>query len=320
MRAGAWHPDDTDREHNTGQTDLSGRLFSEFPPAAAAPFGEAFEQGLRDAGYAPGLNVTIEVRSPFSWIDNDEPLRTLAAEMVGKHFDVIVATWNPAIAAVKGTATSTPVVMVGAVDPVGNGFVTSTSRPGANVTGLIWDIGVAKQLDVLKEAVPQLARIAVLRDPSGGWGPGYWKEAEVAAAARGLTLLSVEIHRQEDLEPAIQKLSAEKVDALLLWDSQLFWRHSGVILGVAKTRRLPVMASRKEYVETGALLSYGADARALFRQSAIYVTKILSGANPGDLPVERPAAFELIVNVRTAAILGLKIPASLLQWADEVIE
>jgi putative ABC transport system substrate-binding protein len=213
-----------------------------------------------------------------------------------------------------------PVVMVGAVDPVGNGFVISMSRPGANITGLMWDIGFTKQLDVLKEAVPKVSRVAVLRDPSGGWGPDYWRDEKVAAGARGLTLLSVEIRGQEDLETAIRKLSQEHLDAILIRDSLLFWPHSGVILGFARANRLPVIASSKEYVEIGALVSYGADARALFRRAAVYVSRILNGANPTDLPVERPEAFEMVVNISTAKTLGLTIPSSLLQWADQVIE
>jgi putative tryptophan/tyrosine transport system substrate-binding protein len=282
---------------------------------------EAFEQGLRDVGYLPGLNLTIELRAPLSWVDTgDERLRALAAEMAGKRFDVIVAAWNPAIAAVRRTVANTPVVMVGAIDPMGNGFVSSTSRPGANITGLMWDIGFTKQLEVLKEAVPKLSRVAVLRDPTGGWAADYWREAEAAAAARGITILSVEICRQEDLETAIQKLSQEHVDAILIWDSLLFWWHAGVILGFARASRLPVMASSKEYVEMGALVSYGANARAPFRQAAIYVSRILNGASPGTLPVERPATFELAVNISTAKTLGLTIPPSLLQWADHVIE
>ena len=283
---------------------------------------EAFEQGLRDAGYARGLNLTIDFRYPLSWVDSrrDELLGGLAAEMANEHFDVIVAAWNPAIAAVRRTVVDTPVVMVGAIDPVGNGFVNSTSRPGANITGLMWDIGFTKQIEVLKEAVPKVSRVAVLRDPAAGWGPDHWRESEVAAAARGLNILSVEIRGQEDLETAIQKLSREYLDAILIWDSLLFWRHSGVILGFARTNRLPVMASSKEYVEMGALISYGAEARAAVRQAAFYVSRILKGASPGSLPVERPTTFELAVNIDTAKMLGLTIPASLLQWADHVIE
>ena len=222
-----------------------------FPRTRELPL-EAFEQGLRDAGYLPGLYLTIELRFPLSWVEprRDELMGGLAAEMAGRRFDVIVAAWNPAIAAVRRTVASTPVVMVGAIDPVGNGFVSSTSRPGANMTGLMWDIGFTKQLDVLKEAVPKLSRVAVLRDPTGGWGADYWREAEVAAALRGLTLVSVEIRRQEDLETAVRKLSREHPDAILIWDSLLFWRHSGVILGFARANRLPVMASSKEYVRS----------------------------------------------------------------------
>ena len=294
-----------------------------FPiPRDARPLMEAFEQGLRDAGYVPGVNLGVELRWPNAWVGTrrDELLLSIAAEMVGRPCDVIVAAWNPAIIAVRRTGTSTPVVMIGAVDPVGNGFVSNTSRPGANVTGLVWDIGFVKQIEVLQEAVPKLSRVAVLRDPSGGWGPDYWRQAELAAAARGVTMVAVEIRGQVDLEPAIQRLSQEQFDAILIWDSLLFWQHSGVILGLARARRLPVMASSKEYVEMGALLSYGADARAPFRRAAAYVNRILNGATPGSLPVERPANFELAVNISTAKALGLDIPPSLLLWADDVIE
>jgi putative ABC transport system substrate-binding protein len=165
-----------------------------------------------------------------------------------------------------------------------------------------------------------LSRVAVLRDPTGGWGSDYWREAEVAATRLGLTLLSVEIRDQGDSKTAIRKLSQEHLDAIVIWDSLLFWRDSGAILGFARANRLPVMASSKEYVEMGALVSYGADARAPFRRAALYVNRILNGANPADLPVERPGAFELAVNISTAKTLGLTIPSSLLEWADLVIE
>jgi len=293
-----------------------------FDRGVVGPLLEAFEQGLRDAGYAPGMNLTLDLRRPLAWVDprREELLGELAAEMVGRHFDVIVAAWNPAVAAVKRTGSNTPVVMVGAIDPVGNGFVSSTSRPAANVTGLMWDIGFAKQLEVLKEAVPKLSRVAVLRDPTGGWGLDRWREAELAAAARGLTIVSIQMAGQEDFESVGQKLSQEYLDAILIWDTPLFWRNSGLILGFARANRLPVMASSKEYVEMGALISYGADARATFRRAATYVSRILHGTNPGTLPVERPATFELAVNLSTAKTLGLTIPSSLLQWADHVIE
>ena len=280
---------------------------------------EALEQGLRETGFTPGLNLTIEMRSPRSWIQDDEHLRRLAAEMVDRRVDVIVAAWNPAIAAVKRTVANIPVVMIGAVDPVGNGFVSSTSRPGANMTGLTWDIGFAKQFDILKEIIPGLFRIAVLQDPTWGWGRDYWKGAEVAAAARGFKILPFDIHREDDLETAFQKLAQEHSDAILMWDSPLLWRQNNVILNFARTSHLPVMASSKEYVKKGALISYGADVRALFRQAAVYVSKILNGVDPGTLAVERSVTIELAVNIITAQTLGLTIPSSLLQWADEVI-
>jgi putative ABC transport system substrate-binding protein len=146
------------------------------------------------------------------------------------------------------------------------------------------------------------------------------RAAKVAASARGLTLLLVEIPRQEDLETAIRKLTQEHLDAILIWDSLLFRQQSGVILGFATANRLPVMACDKTYVESGALISYGADVHALMRQAAIYVGRILNGASAGTLPVERPATFELAVNISTAKTLGVTIPSSLLQWADPLIE
>jgi len=285
-----------------------------FNRGVVRPLLEAFEQGLRDAGYAPGVDLMLELQRPLSWVDarRDELLGQLAAELAGRHFDVIVAAWNPAVAALRRTAPNTPLVMVGAIDPVGNGFVSSTSRPGANITGLMWDIAFTRQLEVLKEAVPRLSHVAVLGDPTGGWGPDHWREAELAGARRGLTVMSVKIGPQEDYETVVQKLSQqEHLDAILIWDTPLFWRHSGLILGFAKANRLPVMASSKEYVELGALISYGADARATFRRAATYVSRILNGASPGTLPVERPTTFELAVNINTAKMLGLTIPASL---------
>ena len=166
---------------------------------------EVFEQGLRNAGYARGLNLTIEFHYPSRGpiLDVMSLLGGLAAEMADNHFDAILAAWNPAIAAARRTVADTPVVMVGAIDPVGNGFVSSTSQPGANITGLMWDIGFTKQIEVLKEAVPKVSRVAVVRDPAAGSGPDHWSESEVVAAARGLNILSVAIRRQEDLETAI---------------------------------------------------------------------------------------------------------------------
>ena len=281
---------------------------------------EAFEQGLRETGFTQGRNLTIDLRSPRSWIYEDEHLRGLAADMADRRFDVIVAAWNPAIAAVKRIVAKTPVVMIGAVDPVGNGFVRSTLQPGANMTGLTWDIGLKRQFDVLQETLPRVTRVAVLQDPTWGWGADYWRDAEVAAAASGLKMRPFDIRRQEDFETAFQGLAQEHSDAILISDSPLFWQQNNVILNFARASRLPVMASSREYVKKGALVSYGADVRALFHKAGIYVSKILNGQDPGTLAVERPLTVELVVNIIAAKTLGLTIPASLLQWADEVIQ
>jgi len=290
------------------------------PPDGRSPTVEAVEHGLRDLGYAVGSDLVMEKKSPFGWSQQEESLLALASDFIAKRVDVVVAAWNPAIMAMKRAGAMIPVVMVGAVDPVGHGFVTSLSRPGFNVTGLIWDIGVSRQLELLKEVLPALSRVAVIRESAVGWGSMYWNEAEGAASKRGVRLMSIDVKDVQDFEAAFRVLTQTPVDALVLWDSQLVWRNAGHIMAFAREKRLAVLASRKLYAEHGALISYGVDERALFKQAAIYVHKILKGTKPTDLPVERPVTFELVINGITAKSLGVSIPPSLLQWADVVID
>jgi putative ABC transport system substrate-binding protein len=290
------------------------------PPEGRTPLTDALESGLRDLGYAVGSSLVIERSSPIVWAGQEAELAARAAELIALRVDVIVAVWNPAIVAVQRAATPIPVVMVGAVDPVGHGFVASLSRSGTNMTGLTWDIGIARQLEVLREVIPTLSSVAVLREPAVGWGSTYWREAEVAALRLGIRLLSVEVHSPDDFDSAFRAIGQGRVDALVLLASQLVWRSSGLIMSFARENRLPVLAPRKHFAEAGAIISYAVDDRALFRQAAGYVHKLLQGRKPADLPVERPVVLELVVNKSAAKALGLTIPHSLLGWADDVID
>jgi ABC-type uncharacterized transport system substrate-binding protein len=293
---------------------------SSFPPARF-PYADDLANGLRDLRYGVGATLFIEQRYPFSYYHQEERLDALVAELVSIPVDVIVAAWNPALFAVRRSATTIPTVMVGAVHPVEHQLITSLSRPGANMTGLLWDVGYAKQLETFKEAIPTLSRIAVLRDASGGWGTTYWSDQQSIAARLGIRLVSVVVPDRRDFESAFQTIAQARVDALLLTDSPMFRQSaSESIMRFARTNHLPVLAPIDGYVAMGALISYGVDTRALFRQAAAYVDRIIKGAKPGELPVERPATFKMTINMHTARTLGLTIPPSLLTWADHVIE
>jgi ABC-type uncharacterized transport system substrate-binding protein len=290
-------------------------------PDVKAPFPDALADGMRNLGYGVGANLHIERRYPFSYYHQEERLDALVAELVAMPVDVIVAAWNPALFAVRRSATTIPTVMVGAVHPVEHQLITSLSRPGSNMTGLLWDVGYAKQLETFKEAIPTLSRVAVLRDASGGWGTTYWSDQEIIAARLGIRLVSVVVRDRHDFESAFQTIARAQVDALLLTDSPMFRQSaSESIMRFARRHHLPVLSPVEFYVDMGALISYGVDARALFQQAATYVDRILKGAKPGELPVERPATFKMSINTTTARTLGLTIPPALLMWADHVIE
>jgi ABC-type uncharacterized transport system substrate-binding protein len=293
---------------------------SSFPPARFQ-YADDLADGLRDVGYGVGSTLLIERRYPFSYYLQEERLDALVAEFVSMPVDVIVAAWNPALFAVRRSTTTIPTVMVGAVHPVEHQLITSLSRPGANMTGLLWDVGYAKQLETFKEAIPTLSQVAVLRDASGGWGTTYWSDQEIIAARLGIRLVSVVVRDRHDFESAVRTIAQAQVDALLLTDSPMFRQSaSEPIMRFAKKHHLPVLAPIEGYVAMGALISYGVDTRALFRKAAAYVDRILKGAKPGELPVERPATFKMAINMNTARTLGLTIPPSLLMWADHVIE
>src|SRR5262245_900371 len=241
---------------------------SSYPPSRA-PFPDDLANGLRDLGYGLGSNLVIERKFPFSYYDQEERLDALVAELVSMPVDLIVAAWNPALFAVRRSATTIPTVMVGAVHPVEHQLITSLSRPGANITGLLWDVGYAKQLETFKEAIPRISRIAVLRDVSGGWGTTYWSDQQSIAARLGIRLVSVVVPDRGDFESAFQTIAQARVDALLLTDSPMFRQSaSESIMRFARMHQLPVLSPVEFYVPMGALMSYGLDERALFRRAA----------------------------------------------------
>jgi putative ABC transport system substrate-binding protein len=297
-----------------------GRLLSG-SPLSDNHLLEAFRQSLRDLGYAEGQNLVIEARYAEGSL---ERYRDLAAELVRLKVDVIVAGGGPAIHAAQHATRTIPIVMAGTTDAVAQGFVASLARPGGNITGLS-DLSAelpGKRLDLLKETVPQSARIAVLADPDNPYYESRMNNLTVAARVLGLQLHVVEVRRADELDTAFAAMTQEHADALLVMDdAQLLNRQRArVVADLAAQHRIPAMCSWREYVDAGLLMSYGPSQLDMQRRTAVYVDKVLKGAKPGDLPVEQPTKFELIINLKAAKALGLTIPPSLLLQADEVIK
>ena len=291
--------------------------------AANPHLREAFRQGLRDLGYVEGRNVVIEYRSAEGKF---ERFPALAAELVALKVDVIVAAQGTLGALAAKQATSTlPIVFVTAVDPVTSGLVTSLARPGGNVTGLsiLAPELVGKRLEQLTQAVPGVSRVAVLWHP-GGQGERTEKDtlkaAEVAARALGVRLQFVEARGPEDFDRAFSDMTRARAGALNVLPSGLFNIERRRLADLAAKNRLPAVYPQRDYVDAGGLMSYGPNFADMFRRAATYVDKILKGTKPADLPVEQPAKFELVINLKTAKALGLTIPQSVLGRADHVVE
>jgi putative ABC transport system substrate-binding protein len=278
----------------------------------------AFRQRLRELGYVEGQTITLEVRYAEG---RSERIPELVAELVGLKMDVLV-TASSVAALVANKATRTiPIVMVGA-DPVGLGLVASLGRPGGNVTGLsIFNEAIsAKRLQFLKELVPGLARVAVLRNPTVAAHATFWRETEVAARTLGLALQPLDVRGPEDFEAAFAAAARGNAQALIAFDDSVTLAHRPRIAALAASSRIPAMYGFREFPDEGGLMSYGPSFVDLFRRAATFVDKILKGAKPADLPVEQPTKFELVINRKTANALGLTVPATLLAQADEVIE
>ena len=282
---------------------------------------EVFRQGLRELGYVEGQNLVMENRYAEG---SEERLRDLAAELVRLKVDVMVAGGAAAIRAAQHATRTIPIVMAATADPVGQGFVASLARPGGNITGLSW-LGAelpGKRLEILKETVPQSARIAVLANPAYPAHAPRLNNLTVAARALGLHLHVVEVHRADELDTAFAALTQAGADAVMVIpDAVLLNSGRGqVVADLAATHRLPVMYGWREWVVAGCRMSYGPSRPGMYRRVAIYVDKLLKDANPADLPVEQATTFELVINLRTAQALGITMPPSLLILADEVIK
>ena len=277
-----------------------------------------FVQALRELGYVEGKNLVLEWRSAELRL---ERLPELVAELVGLKVDVLVAPNGNAAVAAKNATQTVPIVMI-ANDPVGLGLIGSLSRPGGNVTGLSYlsEEIIAKRLEFLKELVPGLARVGVLRRPTVPGHAILWKETEVAAQRLGVALEALELRGPEDFEAAFATAKQRNAQALLALDDPLTHNYRSRITALAAGSRLPAMYPVREFPDVGGLMSYGASVALVFGRAAPFVDKILKGAKPTDLPVEQPTKFELVINLQTAKTLGLTIPHSLLSRADEVIE
>jgi ABC-type uncharacterized transport system substrate-binding protein len=291
-------------------------------PAVNPHHPEAFRQELRDLGYVEGRNLVIEYRSAEGEL---ERLPALAAELVALKVDVIMAPSTVAALAAKQTTSTLPIVSV--TVPVSSGLVASLARPGGNVTGLAFFSPelVGKCLEQLKQAVPRVSRVAALWQP-GGQGErtesekDMLKGAEVAARALGVRLQYVEAPGPENFDRAFSEMAKARVGALTVLPSNMFISERRRLVDLAAKNRLPAVYPWKEFVEARGLMSYGLNVTDLFRRAATYVDRILKGTKPGDLPVEQPTKFELVINLKTAKALGLTIPPSLLARADQVIE
>jgi putative tryptophan/tyrosine transport system substrate-binding protein len=281
---------------------------------------KALSEGLRELGYVEGRNVVLELRFAEG---RQERLPALAAELVQLRVDVLVTGSNPVIAAVKQVSATIPVVMAVSRDPVGAKFIASLARPGGNITGLANDTApeiIGKNLALLKEAVPRVSRVAFLWNPVPPGAEASKNAAGSAARNLGVAFQPVAVRSRSELEGAFAVMVRERANAVVVaQDPVTFGSRSQVVLLAARSR-LPAVYGVREFAEAGGLMSYGPNIADQFRRAATYVDKILKGAKPGDLPIEQPTKFELVINLKAAKALGLTIPQSVLQRADQVID
>ena len=281
---------------------------------------EAFRQGLRERGWLEAQNIVIQYRFAEGRYDR---LPDLAADLVRLKVDIIVAAGTAATTAAKNATRAIPIVMIGVGDPVGLELIASLARPGANVTGLTFSVGMetaGKGLELLKEVLPKVRRMAVLTNPANPGQPLALKHLKAAARSLGMQLQLLEVRGPDEFDGAFAAMAKERAGALLVVSEGMFNLHRVRLTDLAARHKLPSMHGFREDAEAGGLMSYGADLADLFRRSATHVDQILSGARPGDLPVEQPSKFELVINLKTAKALGLTMPASVLSRADKIIE
>jgi putative tryptophan/tyrosine transport system substrate-binding protein len=289
------------------------------PPALNAAYLEAFRQGLRELGYVEGQNFVIEYRSADG---RPERFPDLATELVRLKVDLIVTRGTPATLAAKQATGSIPIVMASSGDPLGLGIVSSLARPGGNVTGLTTvtvELG-GKRLELLKEAIPRIARIAQLANTTNPASATQWRQIEEAARSLGLEPQLLDVRKPEDLARAFDTAIKRRADAVIVANDTLTQSNLRRIVDLSAKHRLPSMYASREFVDAGGLMAYGTNFPDRYRRAATYVDKILKGAKPADLPVEQPTKFEFVINLKTAKALGLTIPQSLLLRADQVID
>ena len=287
--------------------------------ARGADLWGAFVQGLRELGYVEGQNLTIEERSSEG---RYERLPALAEELVRLKVDVIVVPAGQNARAAQQATRTIPIVAASLGDPVGTGFATSFARPGGNLTGLSFAGPelAGKQIELLREMLPRLSLVAVLANPTNGLHSRWVKEASAATRSLRLRLQPLEARRPDEFDHAFATLTSQRAGALLVLPDGMFLLHRARLADLAAKRRVAAMYGVREHVDAGGLVFYGASLRDSFRRAAIYVDKIIKGAHPGDLPIEQPSKFELVINLKTGKTLGLTVPPSLLARADEMIE
>ena len=281
---------------------------------------EALRHGLRDLGYVEGQNIAIEVR----WAEGSaERFPHVIAELNRLKVDVMVVSAAAGALAAKNAGITTPVVFVAVTDPIGYGIINSLARPGGNLTGTALAVGEGfsgKWVELLKEAVPKVARMAVLRNPTHPVAEVFLREMQAVGRALKVRLDFFEARDPSQLGSALSRMEKERAGALIVTPDPLFGSQRSRIVDFAARRRLPSMFFYKEFVDAGGLMSYGPSFPDSYRRAATYVDKILKGAKPGDLPVEQPTKFELVINLKTAKQIGLTIPSSVLFQADKVIK
>jgi len=279
----------------------------------------AFRQALRAAGYAEGRDVTLDWRSAGG---DYARLPQLAADLVARNVEVIVADITVATQTAKQATSSIPIVMAIVADPLGSRLVASLAQPGGNVTGLSIMMAelAPKRLQLLKEAIPKLARVAVVWNPATPWHAKAAENLKAMAATSALDLTFANVRTPEDIAPAVAAATRANAQALYVLDGPPLMTHRKTFLDLTAKARLPVSSGEMYYTEEGGLISYGTNYEDHLRRSAEYVAKILKGAKPADLPVEQPTKVELVINLRTARTLGLTIPPSILARADQIIE
>ncbi len=284
-----------------------------------APIWDHFRQGLRDLGYIDRQNIAIEYRSAEGQPDR---LAAAASELARLPVDVIVTSGSAASRAAQQATTTVPIVMIAIGDPMRAGLAVSLARPGANITGntILGTVMSAKRLQLLKEVIPGVSRVAFLWNPNNDSHVAYLEEWRLVGPTLGVKLLFVEVRSPDQFDSAFAAMMGERPDAFIMTADPFHLSHIGWIIDFMARNRLPAMYIAKENVVAGGLMSYGPSLPDLYRRSAGYVRKILQGTKPGDLPVEQPTKFELVFNLKTAKVLGLTIPPTLLAIADDAIE